>query len=52
MICFFEQQAKILLQQKSFEADMSFKRVRDPNIYEIVMAMFDYKMGKGKLIVN
>jgi len=47
MICLFKEQAEIFLQQDSFEVDMSFKRIRDSNIHEIVFAKFIPEVNKG-----
>ncbi len=48
VVCFYEEQAQILMKQKSFEVNMSFKRVWTYNVNEIVFAMFNQSMKKDK----
>jgi hypothetical protein len=48
IICFFKRQVEILFKLKSFEVDMSFKRIRDDNTNEIVFAAFLLKLNKGE----
>ncbi len=48
LVCFYEEQAWILMKQKSFEVDMSFKRVWTRNFNKIVFAMFNQLMKKDK----
>lgn len=47
VICFFREQAKILLAQDSFEVDMSFKRLRMKNTNEITFAVWLENHSKG-----
>ncbi len=47
IVCFYEEQAWILMKQKSFEVDMSFKRVQTRNVNEVVFAMFNQSMKKN-----
>ena len=47
IICFFKEQVKQLVMQKSFEVDMGFKRVQDPNINEIVFAAYMPEIRKS-----
>ncbi len=48
LVCFYKEQAWILMKQKSFEVDMSFKRVWTRNVNKIVFAMFNQLMKKDK----
>ncbi|KAF1808090.1 hypothetical protein P152DRAFT_256677 [Eremomyces bilateralis CBS 781.70] len=56
IICFFQQQVKLLFQQDSFEVDMSFKRIRQKDINEIIFANLIPSHGKiitwGRILTN
>ena len=52
IICFFKAQAKLLLEQQSFEVDMSFKWIRQKEINEIVIAGLLQSHGKSKLLLS
>ena len=43
----YQEQAEVFVRQEYFEVDMSFKRIREKDINEIIFAFFDYKWGKG-----
>lgn len=44
---------RILIKQKSFEVDMSFKKVWTCNVNEVVFAMFNQSMRKdNQLFIN
>jgi len=47
IICFLKAQAEIFLQQKTFEVDMSYKRIRQKDMNEIIFAGFFREHGKG-----
>jgi hypothetical protein len=49
IICFLKAQAEIWLEQVTWECDMSFKRVRDNNIRELLFAKFLPAHNKSKL---
>ncbi|KAF2785530.1 hypothetical protein K505DRAFT_382079, partial [Melanomma pulvis-pyrius CBS 109.77] len=51
IICFYNQQAKILLTQETFQMDMSFKRLRRP-WSEVLIAVFDSKQSKPVLTLG
>ena len=40
IICFLQEQARIFLAQRTFEVDMSFKRIVEKNINEIIFAVW------------
>jgi hypothetical protein len=48
IICFFEEQIKILIDLTSFEIDMSFKRIKTKGLNEVVLASYLAEHGKGK----
>ena len=48
IVCFFKQQAEILLDLNSFEVDMSFKRIKMKGLNEVVLAAYLVEHGKGK----
>jgi hypothetical protein len=48
IICFFRQQAEILLNLSSFEVDMSFKRIRTNGLNEVAFASYIVEHGKGR----
>jgi hypothetical protein len=50
IICFLKAQAEIWLEQVTWECDMSFKRVRDNNIRELLFAKFLPAHNKSKLV--
>jgi hypothetical protein len=41
IICFYQEQAEVLHQQKWIQVDMAFKRLKDPTYREIVFAMMN-----------
>lgn len=46
---FFPEQAKVLIEQDVFDVDMSFKRVKDSKINEIVFTNYlPYHIGNSK----
>jgi hypothetical protein len=47
IICFFKEQAKLLIDQISFEVDMSFKRIRQKDLNEIIFASYLEAHGKS-----
>ena len=47
IICFLQEQAKIFLAQRTFEVDMSFKRIIERNMNEIVFAVWLEEHGKS-----
>jgi hypothetical protein len=47
IILFLKEQAELLLSQTSFEVDMSFKRIRQQEINEIILANFLSNDGKS-----
>ena len=49
-ICGYTESFQLLLRQESFEIDMTFKRVKDSNINEVVFAKFMPEQNKGILI--
>lgn len=49
VICFFKEQVELLAKRKSFEMDMGFKRLRDKNEKEIVIAGWIPEVNKGML---
>lgn len=49
-MCFFKEQALALLKENHFEVDMGFKRVRDPNINEIVLAKYLGDIRRGSIL--
>jgi hypothetical protein len=49
IVCFNRGQAIELLKQETFEFDMGFKRVRERNINEIVLAAFIPGLRKSML---
>ena len=50
IVCFYKQQAKILMELPSFEVDMSFKRMKTKGLNEVALAAYIPEHGKGKLI--
>ncbi|WPH03339.1 Hypothetical protein R9X50_00621600 [Acrodontium crateriforme] len=46
IVCFFESAASAFINQKDFEVDMSFKRIRQANLNEIIFARFLGEHGK------
>lgn len=49
IICFYKKAAEILLQQQDFEIDMSYKRIRQANMNEILFARFLEAHNKSKI---
>jgi len=41
-------QAKLLVKQKVFEVDMSFKRIHESDINEVIFAAYLHGHGKSK----
>jgi len=50
IICFLQEQAKIFLAQRTFEVDMSFKRILERNMNEIVFTVWLEEHGKSIII--
>lgn len=48
IICILQDQAKLFQSLRSFEVDMSFKRVREGRFNEVIFAVFLEDHGKGK----
>jgi hypothetical protein len=48
IICMFNGQANLLAEACSYEVDMSYKRVRDRDMKEVVFAAFFPQIGRGK----
>jgi hypothetical protein len=48
IICLFKEQAQLLVKQKTFEVDMSFKRVFEKDINEVIFAAHLFDQGKSK----
>ena len=48
LICAFKEQLALFPTLDSFEIDMSYKRVKDPDIREVVFAMFYEQQSKSK----
>jgi hypothetical protein len=48
IICMFNGQANLLAEASSYEVDMSYKRVKDKDIKEVVFAAFFPRIGRGK----
>jgi hypothetical protein len=47
ILCAFKEQVQLLTQLTSFEVDMSYKRVRDKKINEVVFATYLHEHGKS-----
>jgi hypothetical protein len=47
-VCFYTDAVKVMLEKDSFEIDMTFKRIRDSDINEVVFAAFIPEVNKGK----
>jgi hypothetical protein len=48
IICMFNGQANLLAEAYSYEVDMSYKRVKDNDMKEVVFAAFYPRIGRGK----
>lgn len=48
-ICFFKESISVLATLSSFEVDMTFKRVKDSDINEVVFAAFLPTINKGNV---
>lgn len=48
IFCLFREQAEMLIETESYEIDMSYKRVKDPGVNEVVFAKFIEQQSKGK----
>lgn len=51
IICFYKRQIQLLLEQKWFQCDMAFKRLKNENEKEIVFAMLNRQNQRSKLII-
>ena len=49
IICLFTEQAHLLTKASSYEVDMSYKRVKDKDMKEVVFASFFPEIGRSKL---
>ena len=47
IVCFTKGQAKILSQQDTFEVDVSFKRIKQRNLNEMIVGKFLRHHGKS-----
>jgi hypothetical protein len=52
VICCFQEAAKVLMTLEAFEVDMTFKRVKDSKINEVVFAGFIPIQNKGKRLIH
>lgn len=52
VICCFQEAAQVLLSLESFEVDMTFKRIKDSSINEVVFAGFINDHNKGNESYN
>lgn len=50
IICLLTEQAYLFTKASSYEVDMSYKRVKDKGMKEVVFASFFPEIGRGKLI--
>jgi phosphomevalonate kinase len=48
IICLFDGQAHMLAKASSYEVDMSFKRVKDKDMKEVVFASYYPDIGRSK----
>jgi hypothetical protein len=48
IICMFNGQANLLANADLYEVDMSFKRVKDKDMKEVVFAKFVPQIGRSK----
>lgn len=48
IICFLREQIEVFIQQRWFQVDMAFKRLKDPNQKEIVFAIKHPENNKSK----
>ena len=48
IICFYQRQVQLLLEQKWLQCDMAFKRLKNENEKEIVFAMMNRQNQKSK----
>lgn len=47
IICLHKVQAALFIRRRSFEVDMSFKRLRQDDLKEVTFAAFDESEGRG-----
>lgn len=53
ILCAFKEQIQLLSQLSSFEVDMSYKRIREKEINEVVFATYLHEHGKSRYpIIN
>jgi hypothetical protein len=48
IICGFRDQISLFKKQKSFEVDMSYKRIREKELNKVIFATYLEAHGKGK----
>ena len=48
IVCFYKQQAEIFSRLSTFEVDMSFKRIRQKDLNEVIFAALIPSQGKSK----
>jgi hypothetical protein len=48
IICAFDSQAHMLAKSSSYEVDMSYKRVKDKDIKEVVFACYYPELGRSE----
>jgi hypothetical protein len=54
VFCAYKSQVELLTQLSSFEVDMSYKRIRNKNMNEVLFATFlpDQAKSKSLLLIN
>jgi len=50
-VCFYTDAAKELLKRDSFEIDITFERIKDSAINEVVFAAFLPELNKGETLI-
>lgn len=51
IICCYEKAAKLLVTRETFEVDMTFHRIYDSDIHEVVFAAYVPELSKGKSVM-
>lgn len=52
ILCAFKEQIKLLTTLTSFEVDMSYKRIRQKEMNEVIFATYLPEHGKGRHLVT
>jgi hypothetical protein len=52
ILCAYKEQIMLLSKLNSFEVDMSYKRIRQKNINEVVFATYLHEHGKGRYFIT